>query len=199
MPSSESAQIASCWLGIPQLDIYSDLGSPRLGWDRKKPDSLASLLLMTAIRTAFSLSLLLGTIWTASRFPDCHRWVLFTCRSLTLSLSFCCFTDCSNLSPWPWGFCRLAHGARGPGEWVNPDGKCWPLDPDSPLEISANFIPLDKPNFSPVWHGPPPSRWLPFGHYGTKMGSLDIYPVYSVSHYHIYTSHIKIPLQHVSV
>ncbi len=38
--------------------------------------------------------------------------------------------------------------------------------------------PLKKPNFSSVWHGSL-SRWLPFEHSNTKMGSLDIGPVYS--------------------
>ncbi len=49
------------------------------------------------------------------------------------------------------------------------------------MKISVHFIsiyPLKKPNFSSVWHGPL-SRWLPFEHSDTKMGSLDIELVYS--------------------
>ncbi len=49
------------------------------------------------------------------------------------------------------------------------------------MKISGHFIhvfPLKKPLSSPVWHGPH-SRWPPFEHSSTKMGSLDIDPVYS--------------------
>ncbi len=64
---------------------------------------------------------------------------------------------------------------------MNPTGKCRPGGPGSFMKISANFIyvdPLKKPNFSSVWDGSL-SRWLPFEHSSTKMGSLDIDPVYS--------------------
>ncbi len=54
---------------------------------------------------------------------------------------------------------------------------------DSSGKISVHFIhfyPLNKPNFSSIWHAPPPPPgWLPFEHSGTKMSSLDIDPVYS--------------------
>ena len=52
---------------------------------------------------------------------------------------------------------------------------------DSSVKLSVHFIhfyPLKRPNFFSVWHGPP-SRWLPFEHSSTKVGSLDIDPVYS--------------------
>ncbi len=45
-------------------------------------------------------------------------------------------------------------------------------------KLKSSTAPLKKPNFSSFWHGPL-SRWLPFEHSGTKMGSLDIDPVYS--------------------
>ncbi len=64
---------------------------------------------------------------------------------------------------------------------MNPCGNGRPGGPDSSMKISANFIhffPLKKPLFSPVWHGPP-SRWPPFEHSSTRMGSLDIDLVYS--------------------
>ncbi len=64
---------------------------------------------------------------------------------------------------------------------MNPTGKCRPLGPDSSMKISANFIhfyPLKKSYFSSVWHGSL-SKWLPFEHSSSKMGSLDIDPVYS--------------------
>ena len=64
---------------------------------------------------------------------------------------------------------------------MNPTGKCLPLGPNSSMRISANFIhvyPLKMPNFSSVWHALL-SRWLPFEHSSTIMGSLDIDPVYS--------------------
>ncbi len=64
---------------------------------------------------------------------------------------------------------------------MNPGGNDGPGGPDSSMKISANFIhffPLKKLLFSPVWHGPP-SRWPPFEHSSTQMGSLDIDHVYS--------------------
>ncbi len=64
---------------------------------------------------------------------------------------------------------------------MNPGGNGGPEVLDSSVKISANFIhfyPLEKPNFSSVWHGPP-SRWLPLEHSGAKMGSLEFDPVYS--------------------
>ena len=98
-----------------------------------------------------------------SKFPECRRWVLFTCQVVTPSLS----------------------------------------GPDSSMKISANFIRcylVKKPNFSPVWHALL-SRWLPFEHSGSKMGQSWHWPcvLKIVSQYHIYSFHIKIPLQHVSV
>ena len=64
---------------------------------------------------------------------------------------------------------------------VNPSGNGRPGGWDCPMKISASFIhfyPLKKSNFSSVWHALL-SRWLPFEHSSTKMGSLDIDPVYS--------------------
>ena len=63
---------------------------------------------------------------------------------------------------------------------MNPTGKCLPLGPDSSMKISANFIhfyPLKKPYFCSVWCAPP-SSCRSFEHSSTKMGSLDIDPVY---------------------
>ncbi len=53
-----------------------------------------------------------------TRFPECRQWVLFTCQIVTLLLSFCCFTEPSNLSTWTQGFCMLVLGAGGSGEWI---------------------------------------------------------------------------------
>ncbi len=64
---------------------------------------------------------------------------------------------------------------------MNPTEKCLPLGPDSSMKVSANFIHfylLKMPYFYSVWCGPP-SRWPSFEHSSTKMGSLDIDPVYS--------------------
>ncbi len=44
-----------------------------------------------------------------ARCPNCRRHILFTCQSVTLSLSFCCFTQPSNLSTWTRGFCMPWH------------------------------------------------------------------------------------------
>ena len=74
--------------------------------------------------------------------------------------------------------CSLRRRAWG----VNPSGNGGPGGQDSCIKFSGSFIhvcPLKKPNFSSVWHAPPPFRWLPFEHFGTKMGSLDIDPVCS--------------------
>ena len=60
-------------------------------------------------------------------------------------------------------------------------GNDWPVGWDCHMKISGYFIhffPLKKPLFSPVWHGPP-SRWPPFEHSSTKLGSLDTDRVYS--------------------
>ncbi len=73
------------------------------------------------------------------RCPECHQWVLFTCQIVTPLLSFCCFTEPSNLSTRTWGFCMLARSVRGPGGFI-PLGKCLPLGPDWSMKISANFI-----------------------------------------------------------
>ncbi len=57
------------------------------------------------------LVVLTSSEWT--RFPNCCPWVLFTCQIVTPSLSFCCFTEPSNLSTRTRGFCMLAHSAGG--------------------------------------------------------------------------------------
>ncbi len=55
---------------------------------------------------------------------------------------------------------------------------------ESPRKFPANFVhfyPLKKPDFRPVQHAVL-SRWSPFGHSSSKMGSPDIEPLYSTSH-----------------
>ncbi len=88
---------------------------------------------------------------------------------------------------------------------MNPSGNGGPGGPDSPMKISGHFInvfPRKKPNFSPVWHALL-SRWLPFEHSGTKMGSLDFEPLHSTlcpsitstrstSKFHLNTFHYSI-------
>ena len=52
-----------------------------------------------------------------------------------------------------------------------------------PQKISTNFInfnPLKKPNFEPHQYSSL-SSWVPFEHFSTKMGYLDIEPLYSMS------------------
>ncbi len=82
-----------------------------------------------------------------------------------------------------WGFCMPGHGARGPGgcNHVEMIGLEAGIVPWKFHAIASTFPPLKKPLFSPVWHGPP-SSWVPFEHSSTKMGSLDIDPVYSTLH-----------------
>ncbi len=58
-----------------------------------------------------------------SRFCDCCWRVLFTCQSVTPLLTFCSFTAHSNLSPKTQNFCMLAHGNRGPREWISVEMK----------------------------------------------------------------------------
>ncbi len=87
--------------------------------DDGHPDCLFSLMQMTANQTAFSRYCWgWSGHWTASRFPDCHWWILFTCQNATLSHSFCYFMECSNVSSRTRGFCMLALGTRGSGEWI---------------------------------------------------------------------------------
>ncbi len=115
-----------------------------------------------------------------ARCPNCRRHVLFTCQIVTLSLSFCCFTECSNLSTQTWGFCMPVHGTGGPGgcnhvEMIDLEAGIVPWKFQA---ISSTFSP-SKSHFSVLFGMPPPSRWPPFEHSSTKMGSLDIDPVYS--------------------
>ncbi len=74
----------------------------------------------------------------------------------------------------------LTHGAGGPGEWIPLEivGQGIWIPPWEFQSISFTFLPWRKLNFSSVWHGPL-SRWLPFEPSSSKMGSLDIDPVYS--------------------
>ncbi len=112
---------------------------------------------MTANQTAFSRYCWgRSWHWTALRFHNCRWWALFTSQSVTLSLSFHSFTECSNLSTQTKGFWVLVHGAEDPGSeslW-----KWWSGGWDCPMNISGHFIyfyPLKKPNLSLIWHGPP--------------------------------------------
>ncbi len=112
---------------------------------------------------------------------------------LLKSLSFCSFTECSNLSTWARDFWELAYGSGGPREWIPVEMVGRPGGQDSSMKISANFIhfvPLKKLKFSSVWHGPL-SRWLPFEHSGTKMDILEIDPVYSTLCPSITATHSK--------
>ncbi len=177
MTAIQTAFCCSCWWWPPGLQGVGLFSVTAAG---DNLDCLLSLLLMTAIRTAFSLSLLLGMTWTASRFPNCHRWVLFTCQSVTQSLSFCCFTEPSYLSTQTWVFWVPAHDVGGPGEWITVEMLDqgagivpWKFQP-----ISSTFTPSKSHS---VLFGvpPPPSRWPSFEHSSTKMGSLDIEPVHS--------------------
>ncbi len=64
---------------------------------------------------------------------------------------------------------------------VKPGGNGGPGDQDSSVNISVHFInvcPLKKPNFQPLWRASL-SRWPPFEHSGTKMGSPDNEALYS--------------------
>ncbi len=70
---------------------------------------------------------------------------------------------------------------------VNPSGRGGPGGPHCPMKISTDIINF---KFQSCLACPPPSRWPPFEHSSTKMGSLDVEPVYSthcvpVSHLHV--------------
>ncbi len=100
-----------------------------------------------------------GKRWQSrSRFPKCCQCVLFTCQIVTPSLSFCCFTEPSNLSTR--SACTWCRRTRG----VNPCGNDGPGGWDCSMKISVNFIhvyPLKKSYFCSVWHEPL-SRWPSF-------------------------------------
>ncbi len=91
------------------------------------------------------------------------------CRSL--------FAASPNLSTRTRGFCMLAHSTGGPGEWTPVEMVdrilLWKFQ-----SISSTFT-LWKGQISLRFGMPPPSRWPPFEHSSTKVGSLDIDPVYS--------------------
>ncbi len=84
---------------------------------------------------------------------------------------------------------------------MNPTGKCLPLGLDSSMKISANFIPvypLKELYFRSVWHDPPPGGLL-LSTLAPKWAAFTLICVLNiVSQYRIYTSHINIPLQHLS-
>ena len=72
---------------------------------------------------------------------------------------------------------RVLHGST----WcrrtrrVKSGGNDGPGGLDCSMKVSVHFInicPLKKPNFQPLWHASL-SRWPPFEHSGTKMGSPD--------------------------
>ena len=110
-------------------------------------------------------------------FPTVVDEFCLPVKIVTPSLSFCCFTEPSNLSTRTQGFCKFAHSARGPGEWISLENVClrvWIL----PWKFQvASFWALQHQNGQP--------RHWPC--------VLNI-----VSQYHIYPFHIKIPPQHVS-
>ncbi len=96
-----------------------------------------------------------------TRCPECCRWVLFTYRSVTLLLSFCCFTKPSNLSTQTQGFCMCAHSAGGPRGWILLENVClwvqiapWKFQP-----ISFTFTPW-KSHISVLFGIPPPGGLL---------------------------------------
>ncbi len=133
--------------------------------------------------------------------PECHWWVLFTCQIVTPSLSFCCFTEPSNLLAWTRGFCMLAHSVRGPGGWIPLENVClwvqivpWKFQP-----ISFTFTP-SKSHLSVLFGVAPSPGGFLLSTLAPKWAVLTLTCVLDImSQYHIYTFHIKILLQHVSV
>ncbi len=128
---------------------------------------------MTVIRTAFSRD-----CWGRSVDEFCLPVKVSLCRSL-----FAASLNVATSQPGYGVFECLLMAPEGLGSesrwkwWARGSGFfCKNLS-----QFSANFIPfypLQKSNFSSVWHDSP-SRWLPFEHSGTQMGSLGIDPVYS--------------------
>ncbi len=94
---------------------------------------------------------------STSRCPVCRWWVLFTSQSVTLSLSFCCFTEPSNLSTRRRGFCMLAHSAGQLGGWTPQENVClWvQIVPWRFQSISSTFTPW-KSHISVLFGVPPP-------------------------------------------
>ncbi len=86
---------------------------------------------------------------------------------------------------------------------MNPGGNGGPGGQDSSVKISSNFIhfyPLKRPDFFSVWHGPPPPGSFLLSIEAPKWAAWTLTSVLNiVSQHHIYTFHIKIPPQHVSV
>ncbi len=85
---------------------------------------------------------------------------------------------------------------------MNPGGNGGPGGQNSPMKISANFIhfyPPKKPNFSSVWHGPP-SRGFFLSTLAPKWAASALTCALNiVFQYQIYTLHIKLSLQHISI
>ncbi len=118
--------------------------------------------------------------------------------SLTQSLSFWNIKEPGNLQTQTQGLCMFAHGARrlgseSPWKWWAGEGQ------DSSMNIWGQFHHLKKPNFSSLWHAPPPGGLL-LSTLAPKWAASTLTCVLNiVSQYQIYTFHIKISLQHGSV
>ena len=156
-----------------QVSKAPESGLPSLATADDGHQNHLLLLLLSLIRTTFPrycrwgqpdclLSLLLGTIRSPKlQSPDCLllrllgticRWLLFTCQSVPLSLSFWCFTERSNLSTRTRGFCMLTRSAEGPGACES-RWKWWVRGSGFPHENFSQFHPL---LFTLLFGMPPP-------------------------------------------
>ncbi len=113
---------------------------------------------------------------------------------------FCSVTERSNLSTWTWFFACLLKAPEGLGsesQW-----KGWARGSGFPYENFSQNHPLLPPQKAKFLFcmACPPSRWPPLSTRAPKWAASTLTCVLNiVFQYHIYTFHIKIPPQHVSV
>ncbi len=128
-----------------------------------------------------------------------NRGVFFPCQSVPQSLSFCSLTALSNLSTQTPGVLRACTQCwRAWG--VNPPWKWWARGTELPHENLNQLLAPEKAKFQSS-SACPFSRWPPFEHCSTPMGSLDMDPLYSTLCPSITSawSASKFPPEHVSV
>ncbi len=108
----------------------------------------------------------------------CYRWVVLTCRRVTLLLSsFFSFAKPSNVLTWTQGSLRACTWRRSefPLKWW-----AWGLGflHENFSQFHQRLLP-ENAKLQSSLACPPPSRWAPFEHSSTKMSRLDVEPLSS--------------------
>ena len=143
--------------------VWSGLPSPSLALandDRNSQDLDCFLSHLCDQVTKRQRGEIIGT-----RFLECRWWILFTCQIVTPLVSFCCFTEPSNLSTF------------------------------ESRKISADFIlfyPFKQSYFSSVWRAPPPPGGLLLSILAPKWAALTLT---QCTHHCVPVSQLHVPHQ----